>query len=69
MSNKQRIAQLEKRRDNTDTQEKISVIKIYCALENGERELGERWTFDKTTGEWVIEILNTSDKGGKHGYL
>jgi len=63
MTNKQRIVQLEKRRDNTDTQEKINVIEIYCALDNGAREICERWTLEKTTGEWTIEILNASDKG------
>lgn len=53
-TNKNRLAQLEKRRENGGVQ-LPKVIEIMCMREDGKSELRERWTLDEKTGKYLKE--------------
>ncbi len=53
-TNKNRLAKLEKRRENGGWQ-LPKVVEIMSVREDGKSELRERWTLDEKTGEYLKE--------------
>lgn len=53
MTIKNRLTQLEKRRDNTDFEQRIKVIEVFSTREDGTSYLLSRQTLNEKTGEYI----------------